>query len=145
MRLEVRSVIGATPERVWKVLSDWDRQASWMPDVAWIRFLGDERGLGARLQVKTRVFGIPLATDLVEVTVFDPPRRLAVRHTGVVTGVGEWRLDRSEDGTAFAWTETISMPPPLLGDLGLWLYSPWQRGMLRRSSRNLKRLAEATA
>ena len=142
MRFEERTNIAASPDEVWAVLSDWERQSDWMPDVAWMRLLGPERELGARMKVKTKVFGVPLATDLVEVTAWDPPRRLAIRHVGVVVGTGEWRLEPAAEGTAFTWTEAFRMPPPLLGDLGLWLYSPWQRMMLRRSIRNLKLLAE---
>jgi carbon monoxide dehydrogenase subunit G len=142
VRFEERTNIAASPDEVWDVLSDWERQSDWMPDVAWMRLIGPERGLGAKLEVKTKVFGVPLATDLVEVIGWEPPRRLAIRHVGVVVGTGEWRLAPAAEGTAFTWTEAFRMPPPLLGDLGLWLYSPWQRMMLRRSIRNLKRLAE---
>ncbi len=145
MRFEARTTIVASPERVWEVLSDWERQASWMPDVAWMRLLGPERGLGAKLEVKTKVFGVPLATDLVEVTEWEPPRRLAIRHVGVVVGTGEWRLEPAGGGTDFAWIEAFRMPPPVLGDVALWLYSPWQRTILRRSIRNLKRLVERGA
>ena len=142
MRFEERTIIEAPPEGVWAVLSDWERQPEWMPDVARIRLLRTERELGARLEVRTNVFGIPLATDLVEVTAWEPPRRLAIRHVGVVVGTGEWRLAPAPTGTAFTWLEAFRMPPPVLGGLGLWLYSPWQRTMLRRSIRNLKRIAE---
>jgi carbon monoxide dehydrogenase subunit G len=142
VRFEERTSIAASPDEVWEVLSDWERQASWMPDVAWMRLLGPERELGAKLEVKTKVFGVPLATDLVEVTAWEPPRRLAIRHVGVVVGTGEWRLEPIEHETAFTWIETFGMPPPVFGDLALWIYSPWQRAMLRRSIRNLKRLVE---
>jgi carbon monoxide dehydrogenase subunit G len=142
VRFQERITIEAPAERVWEVLSNWERQASWMPDVAWMRLLGPERELGARLEVKTKVFGVPLATDLVEVTAWDPPRRLAIRHIGVVVGTGEWRLEPVARGTAFSWGETFRMAPPVIGDLALWIYSPWQRAMLRSSTRNLKRLVE---
>jgi len=131
--------------RVWDVLTDWERQASWMPDVAWIRLVGSERALGARLEVRTKVFGIPLVTDQVRVTAWEPPRRLAIDHVGVVVGVGEWHLESTEGGTRFVWYESFRMPPPILGDLASLLYSPYQRSMLRRSIRNLKRLVEASA
>ena len=142
MRFEERTTIRASPDRVWEVLSDWERQASWMPDVAWIRLLGPQRELRAKLQVRTKVFGVPLATDLVEVIAWGPPRQLGIRHVGVVVGTGEWKLAPISGGTAFTWLESFRMSPPILGDLALWLYSPWQRMMLRRSIRNLKRLAE---
>ena len=145
MRFEERALVRADPMRVWDVLTDWERQASWMPDVARIRLVGSERELGARLEVRTKVFGIPLATDRVRVTAWEPPRRLAIDHVGVVVGVGEWHLEATESGTRFVWYESFRMPPPILGGLALLLYSPFQRFMLRRSIRNLKRLVEASA
>lgn len=144
MRIEQAGVIGAPPARVWAILADWERQASWMPDVRWIKVLGVERELGARLAVRTRVFGIPAATDLVRVTAWEPPRRIAVDHVGVVSGMGEWRLEPiGEDRTRFTWFEEIRMAPPVLGAVALWVYAPWQRWMLRRSLGNLTRLAES--
>jgi carbon monoxide dehydrogenase subunit G len=136
-------LLRADPTYVWEVLTDWERQASWMPDVAWIRVVGSERGMGAELEVRTKVFGIPLTTDRARVTAWEPPRRLAVEHIGVVIGIGEWRLDETGGGTLFTWRESFRMPPPILGDVALWLYAPVQRRMLRRSIRNLKRLVEA--
>jgi carbon monoxide dehydrogenase subunit G len=144
MKFQEESFFEADPQRVWAVLSDWERQATWMPDVAWIRIVGPGRELDAHLQVRTKVFGIPFATDTVRVTAWDPPMRLAVEHVGVVVGAGEWRLEPTEGGTRFTWFESFRMPPPVLGDLGLWLYSPFQRRMLRRSIRNLKRLVETS-
>jgi carbon monoxide dehydrogenase subunit G len=144
MRLRAQTSLEAEPERVWAVLVDWEGQAAWMPDVARIRVLSPERGLGARLAVSTKVFGIPLATDLVRIIGWDPPRRLAVEHEGLVVGFGEWRLEPEPGGgTRFTWVEDLRMPPPVLGDVALWLYSPWQRWMLRRSVRNLARVVEA--
>jgi hypothetical protein len=114
-----------------------------MPDVAWMRLLGPERELGARLQVRTRVFGLPLANDLMTVTVWDPPRCLAIEHLGVVVGHGEWRLEPAGGGTNFTWEERLAMRPRVVGDVALWAYSPWQGWMLGRSIRNLKRLVES--
>ncbi len=142
MRLEERTIIKALPGHVWEILADLEGQASWMPDVASIRYLSSERELGARLAVRTRVFGVPLVTDEIRVTAWEPPRRLAVHHAGFVTGAGEWRLEAVAAGTAFVWTENLRMPPPALGELALLVYSPWQRWMLRRSTENLRRLAE---
>ena len=134
----------ARPQRIWDVLVDWERQASWMPDVAWIRVVGRDRGLGARLAVKTKVFGVPLTTDLIRVSVWEPPRRLGVRHEGVVKGRGEWRLlsEASAGLTRFTWLEEISLPGARLGDAAFEVYAPVQRRMLRRSIRNLRRLVE---
>ncbi len=143
MRIEETTVLEAPPERVWKLLTEWERQASWMPDVAWIRLLGPERELGARLAVRTKVLGIPAVTDVVVVTGWEPARRLAVEHRGRVQGRGEWRLEPSANGdrTRFTWAEELSMPPRWVGELALRCYGPIQRALLRRSVRNLGRLA----
>jgi carbon monoxide dehydrogenase subunit G len=143
MKLVERTLIRAPADRVWAVLSEWERQATWMPDVAWVRPLGPERELGARVAVRTRVLGIPALTDLLTVTAWEPPHRLAVDHAGLVKGRGEWRLEEAEAGTRFIWTDELRMPPPVMGDLALLVYSPIQRWMLRRSLRNLGRLVEA--
>jgi carbon monoxide dehydrogenase subunit G len=143
MKFREEALLKADPARVWEVLSDWERQATWMPDVAWIRIVGQERTLGARVQVRMKVFGIPLATDDLRVTAWEPPRRLAIHHEGVVIGTAEWRLEATESGTRFTWWEEVRMPPPFLGAIALRLYAPFQRMMLRRSIRNLKRIVES--
>jgi carbon monoxide dehydrogenase subunit G len=140
MRFEEETLLGADPTRVWEVLSDWERQATWMPDVAWIRVLGPERALGATIQVRMKVFGIPLATDVLRVTEWEPPHRLVIHHEGIVIGAAEWRLEEADAGTRFTWWEEVRMPPPFLGAIALWFYAPFQRLMLRRSIRNLKRI-----
>jgi carbon monoxide dehydrogenase subunit G len=145
VRIVERAVFEASPERVWSVLADWDRQASWMPDVAWIRLLSPDRELGARALVRTKVLGIPAANDVMRVTAWDPPRRMFIHHEGVVVGTGEWLLEPSPGGarTRFTWTEVIRMRLPLIGAAALWLYRPVQRRMLRRSIRNLRGLVES--
>jgi len=138
-------VFRATPERVWAVLADWPRYPQWMPDVAWVRPLGPERELGLRLLVRTKVFGVPLASDTMRVTAWEPPTRLGIEHLGVVRGPAEWRLEPVQDGTRFVWQEDVTMPPPVLGELALRVYWPWQRRMFRRSLTNLRRLVEEPA
>ncbi len=141
MRLTAAAELPAELERVWTVATDWDRQAGWMPDVAWMRVVGPERGLGTRVEVRTKILGLPLATDVLTVTEWEPPGRLVVDHRGVVMGWGEWLFEPAGEGrTRFTWREELRMAPPVLGDLVLWLYGPVQRWMLRRSLRNLRRL-----
>jgi carbon monoxide dehydrogenase subunit G len=139
MRMELLLDLGASPERVWSVLADWERYPEWMPDVAWVRRLGPDVGVGMRLAVRTKVLGIPLVTDEMVVTAWEPPQRMAIEHRGLVGGVGEWRLDAAGGGTRFTWIEQLRMPPPLLGALALFLYSPVLRWTFRRTMRNLAR------
>jgi hypothetical protein len=143
VNLHVERVLCAAPERVWDVLSDWERQADWMPDVAWMRVEGPRRTDGARILVRTRVFGVPATTDVLEVLAWEPSRRLRVAHRGLVTGWGEWRLEPGRDGsTRLAWDELLRLPFGALGEAALRGYAPYQRAMLRRSLRNLAALVE---
>ncbi len=139
MRLTAVSVLDAPPEEVWRLLTDWEHQGTWMPDVAWIRVLGEERELGARLAVRTKVFGLPMVTDQLHEVVWEPPRRLVVRHLTFVTGTGEWRLKRRGNRTWFRWTEDLSINVPMVGALALRVYRPVLRWALRRSISNLRR------
>ena len=141
MRLVATGELPAPPERAWAVATDWERQADWMPDVAWVRVLGPDRALGAQMEIRTKVLGVPLATDVLTVTAWEPPRRLEVDHRGVVAGWGAWLFEPAgETRTRFTWEEVIHLPPPVLGDAAIHLYGPIQRWMLRRSVRNLRRL-----
>ena len=143
MRLELSAVISAPQERVWEILADWERYPAWMPDVAWVRPVGPERGEGMELAVRTKVLGVPLVTDRMRVTALEPPRRMAIEHAGLVSGPAEWRLEPEGGGSnvRFVWIEHLRMPPPLLGNLALWLYRPVLRLTFRWSMRNLARLA----
>ena len=140
MRIRAEQTLSAVPGQVWDLLTDWERQAAWMPDVAWVQVVGVAREMGATVKVRTKVLGIPFATDVLTVTAWEPPRRITVRHQGVVMGTGDWLIEPVAAGTTFVWIEEIRMPPPVLGDIGLWLYGPIQRWMIRRSLSNLARL-----
>lgn len=133
-------VLPARPDRVWEVLEDWEGQAAWMPDVAWIRVLSSERALGARLAVRTRVFGVPATTDLLRVTAWEPPRLLGIEHEGLVKGSAEWRLTERGEGTRFDWVEDLTMRPRWLGEIALRVYRPVLRWTFRRSMANLARI-----
>ena len=74
-------MLPTTPEEAWAVLVDWERQADWMLDADRVDVVSPQReGVGVRLAVKTRLFGVPAFTEPMEVTVWDPPRRLEIRH-----------------------------------------------------------------
>jgi len=144
VKLHVERVLRAAPERVWDVLSDWERQADWMPDVVWMRVEGTERAGGARILARTRVLGVPATTDVLEVLAWEPPRRLRVAHRGLVTGWGEWRLEPGEGATTrFEWDEHLRLPYGALGEAALRVYGPVQRAMLRRSLGSLATIVES--
>ena len=102
----------ASPETVWGVLLAWETQPRWMRDASSVRVLGPNReGAGVRLAVRTRVFHVPLFTEELEVTRWEPASVMVIEHRSFIRGSGEWRLRRVESGTAFRWTEVSPCRP----------------------------------
>jgi len=127
-------------ERVWAALLRWEDQARWLEDAVSVRVLTSAReGVGVMIAVKTRVLNVPLFTERLEVVEWDPPRRLTMAHRSFVRGVGTWELRPHPAGTRFIWTEKLSLPVPLLGELALLVYRPFMRYLMREGLRGLRR------
>ena len=94
-------------------------------------------GVGVRLAVRTRILGLPF-TEAMEVTGWDPPRRLVLRHGGVVAGEGTWTLTPEAGGTRFDWIEDVRLRVPAIGELAARLYAPVLRWLMRRAARGLR-------
>jgi hypothetical protein len=85
------------------------------------------------------VFGVAAFTEPMEVTVWDPPRRLAIRHGSLVTGTGVWDLVQLEGGTAFRWSEDVRLRAPVVGEVAARLYRPVMSALMGRAQRSLRR------
>ena len=110
-----------------------------MLDADRVDVVSDHReGVGVRLTVKTRLFGIPAFTEPMEVTMWDPPRRLQIRHGSLVSGAGVWELDGVDGGTRFRWSEDIVLHVPLVGELAARAYRPVMRMLMSRAQRSLR-------
>jgi hypothetical protein len=145
VRVEAWRDLPATPERVWEQIRRWEDQSRWIRDAVWVRVLtADRKGLGVRVKVLNRVLLVPLFTEELEVTGWDPPRRLVMAHRSFVRGTGIWSLEPEEGETRFTWTEELSLPIPLLGELALLVYRPFLRRLMRGSLANLQRLVAST-
>jgi hypothetical protein len=141
MRVEVSAHLPAPPDDAWRVLLRWEEQPRWIHDAVSVRVLGRRReGTGVRIAVKSRVFGVPLFTEELEVTGWDAPRRLELTHRSFVRGVGTWTLEPEGSGMRFGWSEDVSLPIPLLGELALLVYRPFMRHLMRRALRDLRAL-----
>jgi hypothetical protein len=139
MRVEASAVVPVTPPSLWAVLLRWEEQARWMRDADEVRVIGERRdGAGARIAVRTRVLGVPAFTEPLEVTEWDPPRRLALAHRGFVRGSGIWSLEPEGEGTRLRWTEDLTLPIPLLGEAALLAYRPFLRRLMRGSLADLR-------
>ena len=141
MRVEAFLDLAASPERVWSSIERWEEQSRWIRDAVWVRLLTPERaGVGARIEVLNRVLHVPVFTEQLEVVGWEPPRTMAMAHRSFVRGTGTWSLEPVDGSTRFTWTEELSLPIPVLGELALLVYRPFLRRQMRRSLANLQRL-----
>lgn len=139
MRVSAEVVLPVPIEQAWALLLRWEDQPRWMKDADSVRVLGERReGVGTTVAVKTRVLNVPLFTERLEVTIWEPPRRLVMAHRSFVGGVGTWRLQPVEGGTWFSWTEEPSLPVPLLGELALRVYRPFMARLMRAALDELR-------
>jgi len=139
MRVESAAAIPVTREALWAALLRWEDQARWMRDADSVRVLSSHRaGLGVRIAVRTRVLNVPLFTERLEVTTWEPPRRLALTHRSFVRGVGTWSLEPEGSGTRMTWTEELTLPVPVLGEGALLAYRPFLRRLMREALVSLR-------
>jgi hypothetical protein len=80
----------------------------------------------------------------MEVTRFEPPHRVDVRHLGrVVRGTGTFLVEPAPGGAWFVWAEDVDLPLGVVGRLGFAVVGPAFRLLLRRSLRRLARRVES--
>ena len=143
------TVVPAAPEDVWASLRDISRHVEWMSDAAEIRFEGPQReGVGTVFDCITRIGPIRI-TDRMEVVEWRECELMGIRHRGLVTGRGEFRLagcsgPRGERHTEFAWIEHLRFPWQLGGPLGATAARPVLAWIWRRNLRSFSRLCSGT-
>jgi hypothetical protein len=140
VRIEQVITLPCAVEEAWDILAAWERQADWMLDADRVTVVSQAReGTGVRLAVRTRILGIPAFTEPMEVTAWDPPRTLAIRHGSWVVGVGTWTLDPIDGGTRFTWTEEVRLRLPIVGGAIAASYRPVMRALMGRAQIHLRR------
>jgi hypothetical protein len=143
--VERRVDLPCSIEEAWRVLTRWEHQSDWMLDADEVRVSSTHRaGVGVRLDVRTRLFQIPVLTERIEVVGWDPPRSLAVRHGRPFRGRGLWELAPIAGGVRFTWTEEIEIGVPVVGSIGALPYAPVLARLMSRSQRRLRSLIVAS-
>lgn len=116
-------IIDAPQSQVWRALTDWERQSTWMAmtHVSVLSHgseLGTEifalTGLWARRNISVKkYFGI---MDHMIVTQWQPPVMCEVEHVGkIIKGIGRFTLQEiSPHRTRFDWYEKINAPEFLI-------------------------------
>jgi uncharacterized protein YndB with AHSA1/START domain len=145
--IRVSVEIDAPVQTVWDVVEPVERHVDWMADAVAIRFISSQtRGVGTEFFCDTKVGPINLV-DKMTITAWEPGRVMGVRHTGVVTGTGEFTLEPTQSGgTLFTWTEKLVFPWWLGGPLGALIGGQVvMKAIWRRNLRVLKKLVESRA
>ena len=138
--IEVSVDLPQPPSVVWADVERLETHVEWMADAESIEFDGElRRGEGTVMNVLTKV-GPLQTTDVIRVVGWDPPRKIAVHHEGVVTGTGEFELEPIATGTRFTWREQLDLPWFFGGRFGAIVAEPvlawvWRRNLARLASR----------
>jgi carbon monoxide dehydrogenase subunit G len=142
IHLEERVAVAAPPEAVFAAVADWERQSDWVAFTT-VTAEGGPHRVGERLLAVTKVAGVGFS-DPMEVTRWEPPRRVDVRHLGrVLRGTGTFLVEPAPGGAWFVWSEDLDLPLGVAGRFGFAVVGPAFRRMLRRSLRRLARMVEA--
>lgn len=111
------------PEATWAAATDWEGQHHWVLGSRVRPLRNDGREVGGTVEALTG-YGPLTIVDPMEITEWDPPRRVTLRHTGplvkgtatyAVTAVGEHR-------SRLTWSEELVAPLP-------WLRGPYALGV----------------
>lgn len=138
--------VGAPPQAVWDALVDWDTQGEWMLGTRVRGTVAAGIGVGGGIEGFTGVGPLGVLDTMV-ITVWDPPWRCVVRHTGrVVRGSGAFEVvDLGSGRSRFVWSEWLDLPLGWVGRLGFRVVRPvfaWGVGYsLRRFARHVEGLA----
>ena len=142
VHLEERVAIAAPPEAVFAAVADWEGQSEWVA-LTTVTADGGPHRVGERLLAVTKVAGVGFS-DPMEVTRWEPPRRVDVHHHGrVLRGTGTFLVSPAPGGAWFVWAEDVDLPLGLAGQLGFVVVGPAFRLLLRRSLRRLARRIES--
>jgi hypothetical protein len=146
VRLERSVEVGAPAGVLWDYVTDWPRQAEWVP-MTRVERVDAADGLGGRLRAWTGVgpvgFWDPMTITLWQRDA-DGGGRCEVLHRGrVVRGEGEFVVRaRGPEASTFVWAEVLALPGGRLGALAFRLARPALEraldGALRRLGRRIR-------
>ena len=132
--------VDAPAEQVWEVLTDWAVHDRWM---LLTRAEGD-RAEGGEIRAFTGLGRVGFL-DTMTITVWEPPRRAVVRHTGkVVRGSGAFEVEDLGGGRSrVVWSEWVLLPLGVVGQLAWPVARIPLRLLLQASLRRLARYVVA--
>jgi len=134
--VRVARVVAAPADLVWAVLTDWERQGDWIPATR-VRAMNAD-AVGGRIEAWTGLGPVGFL-DTMEITLWDPPRRCEVLHTGrLVNGPGAFDVQPlGPAGCRVVWEEHVDLPFGVAGRVGWQVVRPFARAGLAAALRRL--------
>ncbi len=138
MDIKVSIELPTSIENTWKYIADIQSHTQWMQDALSITITSDKReGVGTSFECLTAVGPFRL-TDKMEITDWQPPYLMGVKHNGLVSGQGKFSLEISEAGTLFTWEEDLELSWNYGGKLGESLATPILKAIWKKNLRALR-------
>ena len=145
MRVEESTAIEATPEAIWKLVSDPSQYPSFMSGITRFDIEGErETGTGARYMMRMHV-GSAHVGGLVEIVEYDEPNDMAWTSVTGIDQRGRWRLREQDDGTTLVTLRlSYTAPGTFLSTIADVVSSRMVGSNLRESLERLKAKMEGT-
>ena len=143
--LVLRVDVDAPVEQTWAAATDWAGQGEWMLGTSVRPTAQDGRGVGGGIEAFTGIGRLGFVDSMV-ITLWEPPRRCHLLHTGrVVRGTGAFGVEPRGEHSTFVWREDLELPLGPLGRLGWALLRPLFAYGVRLSLRRFARSVEAAS
>ena len=123
--LILRVDVDASVEQTWAGATDWAHQGAWMLGTTVRPTVNGGQGVGGAIEAFTGIGKLGFL-DTMDITLWEPPHRCHVLHTGkLVRGTGWFDVEpRGEGLSTFVWREDLELPLGLLGRAGWPLVKP---------------------
>lgn len=140
-RIELEVQVNAPAAVVWNEITNWAAQSDWMLGT---KVSGTGAEVGGRIEAFTGIGKIGFL-DTMEITLWQPPHRCDVLHTGkVVKGTGTFEVKEvNANASVFIWSEDLEIPLGLIGLLGFKLVKPFFAAGVQRSLNKFADLVNA--
>ncbi len=145
-RIERAVEVAAPADVVWEYVTDWPRQAEWIPGTR-VERVDHASGLGGRFRAWTGLGPVGF-WDPMTITAWQRDAegggRCEVLHLGsVVKGEGEFAVEATgSDSSRFIWAEVLVVPLGRVGAAAWWLLRPFVERVVDRGLATMRRRVE---
>lgn len=135
--------VDAPVEQTWAGATDWAGQGEWMLGTDVRPTEQNGQGVGGGIEAFTGIGPLGFL-DTMRITLWEPPHRCHVVHTGrVVRGTGAFEVQPRGSASTFVWREDLELPLGVVGRLGWPLVRPFFAYGVKLSLKRFARWVEA--